>query len=202
MSLNIPECPEDNTEDNNYNFSSKNSELNRLSNDLFLSILNLPKCIRKHSRLVCGDIRKSDVEDLQLSIRNFTIPAINIPTHKKAFNGATRSESSKTVSEYEDITIQFKVDNQMVNYGIIYNWLQMLRNPEDGADSGFGKVDYETTFSVLILDEYEKPVGMYTFEGVVPVTLGSISLDYAANEQIFVDFTFSFDFISFTQSPN
>lgn len=203
MSLDIPDCPDD-TElkpNSDHNFVDTNSEFNRFVDDSFLTILNLPKCIKKFTKEICGDRKIVGVDQLQLTIKNFNVPPINVPTHSTKFAGATRFESSKSLTEFENITIQFKLDNNLHNYNILYKWLQMLVEPSSGAMSNIPKSDYETTFSVILLDEYEKPIGLYTFSGVFPVSIGGITLDYSTAEAVFIDFTFSFDFLSFELNP-
>lgn len=192
MPLDIPDCPDDETKKPkvtkiNHTKVEGNSDLNRYVDDSFITILNLPKCINK-------DL---SINSLQLSIKSFNIPPIIIPTHSSRYVGMTRSESSKSISEFDDITIQFKLDNKLQNYNTLYKWLSMLIDPKNGKSTRYEKADYETSYSVLLIDEYEKPKGIYTFFGVIPVGLGSLSLDYSTSESVFLDFTFSFDFLDF-----
>jgi hypothetical protein len=78
----------------------------------------------------------------------------------------------------------------------------MLVDTKTGTMSSKTKIDYETTYDVVILDEYRKPAGLYKFHGVIPVGIGSIPLDYkSTGESIFLDFTFAFDFLSFELAP-
>jgi hypothetical protein len=205
MSTELPDCDEsENTiTDITYGESPDVSGLNRLVDDNFLTVLNLPKCLGGYTKEVCGTDEEVSLKSLQLSIMSLDIPAINIPTHKAKYLSATRKESSKSLTEYDDITISFKLDDQLINYNTLYNWLNMLVNTKTGTMSNKTKVDYETTYDVILLDEYRKPIGLYTVHGVIPVGIGSIPLDYkSTGESIFLDFTFSFDFLSFELSPN
>ena len=204
MSTELPECKDSNNNGGSpsYGVSSDVSSLNRLVDDNFLTILNLPNCMGGYIKEVCGNAGDVSLKSLQLSIMNFDIPAINIPTHNTKFLSATRKESSKSLDEYADITISFKLDDKLINYNTLYRWLNMLVDLESGSMSNKTKIDYETTYDVVLLDEYRKPVGIYKFHGVIPVGIGSIPLDYkSTGESIFLDFTFAFDFLSFELAP-
>lgn len=190
-------CPEEEAKPKTiYGDGPERSLLNRLDSDSFYAVLDFPKALREYNLKVCGQQKSVSLNSLELNVRDVTIPSITVEAIKTKFNGASRGESSKELSEFSDETIQFKVDDGMINYYTIHKWLALLIDQE-GQQSKYSKVGYATTFTILILDQYEKPIGSFTYHGVFPTTLGSLDLTNSTSEAVYVDFTFSFDYISF-----
>jgi len=202
MSDNLPKCDIIDTTPIPHGVSNGVSDLNRLVDDNFLTVLNIPDCLGGYVSEVCGRVSDISLKHLQLSVMNFEIPPITVPTQEKKYLSATRRESSKSLEPFSDVTVSFKLDDQLLNYNTLYKWVNMLVDTSKGAMSNKEKSSYETTYDVILLDEYRKPAGMYSFQGVIPVSIGSIPLDYrSSGESIFIDFTFSFDFLSFELAP-
>jgi len=179
-----------------FSSNTDRSAINRLDTDSFFAVLDLPPCLRPFNVVNCGDVADISIERLELTLKGVKIPPLSVPSQKMHFMGATRGESSKKVDEYSDVTVSFKLDGGMVNYHTIHTWLRMLVD-DRGVSSTFGKSDYSTTFTILMLDQFEKPIGSFTYHGVFPTELGELNLDSSVVESVNVDFTFSFDYISF-----
>jgi len=177
-------------------YSDLSSIVNRLDTDSFYSVLEIPKCLKKIVRNDCGDSKIIDEQYIELNVKNVTIPAITIPTQKIPFQNAVRGESSKKIEEYPDITVSVKLDSNLYNYNLLFRWISMLVD-EEGYPSDLSKEDYATSYTVLLLNQYEKPIGSFTYREVIPVSVGGIEFDYSTSDAIFIDFTFSYDYISF-----
>jgi len=197
MSIDQTRCPDTNPPlSGGGNYRDIQSVVNRLDNDSFYAILDLPRCLKGVVLSDCGNPRDVSLDILELNIKNITIPAMTVPAIKTHFGSGSRGESSKKLEEYSDETISIKVDGDMINYYTIHKWMNMLVS-DDGNISTLTKEDYSTTFTVLLLDQYEQPLGSITYNNVFPTSLGSIGLDSTTAEAIFVDFTFSFDYFNF-----
>lgn len=173
------------------------SVLNGVNDSFFNSILNLPKCLKGRVRGVCGDESDVSLDALELNVRNFPIPSVTIPSNKLSYGVGNYSESSGKLEEFDDITFQVKMDDKMINYNTIYQWLNMVVNMKGGFQEACSQ-EYKTTFSVLTLDGYQCPIGAHTFSGVFPVSIGGYDLDSTSgNADVFFDVTFSFDHMIF-----
>lgn len=174
------------------------SELNNLYNDKFDTILDLPSCLRNFNRANKDTDKEISLEKLELSVRSISIPDISIPTDKIAYGVGSHSESRTKYDDFPDIDIQFKLDDNMSNYWAIYRWMQMLVDVEKGVVGGFEKNQYSTTYNVFLLGQYKKPIGLYTFHGVIPTKLGGFPLDNnTEGDVIYIDFAFSYDRMTF-----
>jgi hypothetical protein len=174
------------------------SELNNLYNDKFDTILDLPTCLRKFNRVNRDTDKEISLEKLELSVRSITIPDISIPATKVAYGVGSHTEAGTKYDDFPDIDIQFKMDDNMSNYWSIYKWMQMLVDIEKGVVGGFEKDHYSTTYSVFLLGQYKKPIGLYTFHGVVPTKLGGYPLDNnTEGDVIYIDFSFAYDRMTF-----
>jgi len=177
-------------------YTDLSSIVNRLDTDSFYSILALPKCLKRIVGNDCGNPKLIDEQYIELNVKNVTIPAITIPVQKVEYMNAVRGESSKKIEEYPDITVSIKLDSNLYNYNLLYRWISMLVD-EEGYPSDLGKEDYATSYTVLLLNQYEEAIGTFTYHEVIPVSVGGIEFDYTTSDAIFIDFTFSYDYISF-----
>jgi hypothetical protein len=144
----------------------------------------------------CGNPRDVSRDFLELNIKKITIPSIEIPSQKVHYMGGSRGESSKKLEEFPDVTVSIKMDGDLINYYTLYKWMSLLVDKE-GNVSHLSKEDYATHYTVLILDQYETPIGSFVYHNMFPVQIGALDLDTANASAIVVDFTFSYDYISF-----
>lgn len=109
--------------------------------------------------------------------------------------------------EYGELTLQFRVDEDMLNYREIYDWLVGLGSPEsfsqyktlkDNSDlpgSGTGLLSDAT---LTILTSAQNPNIEVRFKDLFPTTLSDFELSYAGTDVDYVLATASFKFLSYT----
>lgn len=193
-------CPDDaeSTVKGVYGTADNTSEFNHLSNDGFITILDLPKCLKEHNKENNNTKKEISLSSLELKIRSIDIPQISIPASKIAYGVGSHTEGGTKYDDFDDLTIQFEMTDTMSNYWTLYKWMQMMVDIEAGVVGPYDKGSYSTTYSVFVLNQYDKPIGLYTFHGVVPVNLGGYNLDNNSDgEHLYIDFTFSYDWVSF-----
>jgi len=198
IDLNCPEDAVTTTQPVQDGYSSPyTSVLNGVNDSFFNSILNLPKCLKGRIRGKCGDESDVSLEALELNIRNFPVPSMTIASSKVSHGVGNYSESSGKLEEFDDLTFSVKMDDKMINYNTIYQWLNMITSMGGGFQNGYAS-EYKTTFSVLSLDGYQCPIGAHTFSGVFPTSIGGYDLDStSSNSDVYFDVTFSFDHMIF-----
>jgi len=86
---------------------------------------------------------------------------------------------------YEDLQVQFLVDENMLNYTAIYNWLIGLGFPEDNkqfsdftnnAIGGYSRTDREFSDATLqILGSNNQPVKSIHFIDILPINLSTLT---------------------------
>ncbi len=175
------------------------SVLNKSRTDKFLMVLTLPKALRdvntKNDRQNTNVIQDS----LQFSIYGVVIPKVMVTDVEGRYSGQTFHFTSHKRPAYENVRVKFTLDNKFNNYWVIYKWINLLNNNQEGffhADD-IPIVDqpyelYSTTITVYGLDEYDNKTIQFDFVGVIPVSLGEIDYNYRDAKEIESEFEFSF----------
>ncbi len=190
---------------------AKQSILNKSRLDKFLLSLTVPEGLKKYSSRVeraTGASSHSKVipNSLQYSVQGTVVPTTSVPAHDIGFDRQVLRISSHSRPVYDDITVTFKIDNQFNNYWYIWSWLNMIsdakkgtfdyrdeRRQETGAkiDKDFMK-DYQTDFSIIGLNEYNKEIVKFTYTKGFPTSLGSIEYNYQTDGEIESSMSFAF----------
>lgn len=174
------------------------SQLNRASKDKFLLVLDLPDILKKQ-------INKDsllDLNSLQMSVWGAVIPDVSVPHTEVVYGGQTANFASHTRPNYPPLTLDFVVDNDYKNYYILWKWLSVLNSPREsqylGKPRGISPtmssdIEYQTTFSILSLNEYNQPVMKFTYYNAFIVKLGGIKYSYREGEilETTVDFQYN-----------
>jgi hypothetical protein len=81
---------------------------------------------------------------------------------------------------YDDLTIQFIVDEQMNNYKEVLRWMEGLGAPESTkqyADYDKNNATLASDISVVITNSHKNPSIKFTFKEAFPVSIGGIELN-------------------------
>lgn len=181
--------------------------LNKQRADKFLLIITPPAIFRNF------DLNNVFPNAIQYSVYGTVIPQISVPSVNVGYANQNLKVSSYSRTPYDDITVNFTVDNRFRNYFFIYKWLDILNDDSTGtfakADSN-GVDDYITPvrglykfkqseealymsdFTVFSLDEYNNKVAEFTYTKAFPIALGSLTANYRDPSLYDTTFTFSF----------
>lgn len=183
--------------------------INKQRADKFILVLTPPKIFREF------DIGNIFPTSIQYSVYGTIIPEISVPSTTLGFGNQSIKVSTYSRTPYNDITVNFTVDNRFHNYYFIYKWLDILNDDKDGifAKSDQGGIDdvvksisrknykqglsesdlYYTDFTLYSLDEYNNKIAQFTYTKAFPVNLGSLTANYRDATQYDTAFTFSFN---------
>jgi hypothetical protein len=170
---------------------SEQSVLNRPSTDKFILILNLPHIIKGEVQ----DKERLKIDPLQISVYGSVVPQIEIPAIQAPYGGQTYNITSMTRPNYTPLEVNFVVDSGFSNYWILWKWLAVLNDPRKSIYKGkinsdingderkklvqnIGQAEYETTVSLLGLNEYNKAVIEFTYFNSFITNLGGINYNY------------------------
>lgn len=165
---------------------SEQSVLNRPSTDKFILILNLPHIIKGEVQ----DKERLKIDPLQISVYGSVVPQIEIPAIQAPYGGQTYNITSMTRPNYTPLEVNFVVDSGFSNYWILWKWLAALNHPRNSGYTGevgserrelvkkIGQAEYETTVSLLGLNEYNKAVIEFTYFNSFIINLGGINYNY------------------------
>lgn len=178
------------------------SVFNKSRKDKFLFVLTLPKAMKDISYSLPENRDQDHVipDSLRFSVYGVVVPQVRVGSGEIRYSGQAVKFSSHSRDAYDNVTVNFTVDNRFNNYWVIWKWLDIMN---DDTSSVFMKgtdlptsesmfEQYQGTVTMYALDEYNKEVMKFDYEGVVPVSVGSIDYNYRTTEEIETTFEFSF----------
>ena len=151
---------------------------NQISNRNFLSPTGFKFTLAKEPKAVffCTNARIPEIT-LQLTVQPNYLKDIDIPGEKLT---------------YGDLNLRFLVDEDLVNYMTIHNWLTGLGYPESGKDFAdlttspiSGLRDMNEQFSdgnLMILNSNYKTSAIVKFKNLFPYSLTSLEFDTSLND--------------------
>jgi len=121
------------------------------------------------------------------------IPSLSFGYVEQPTKYGAKLQLAGTLYDFETLEVSFIVDENLKNYMEIYDWIQSMGNMEDSSkyvDSN----RHTTTATILVLSSAYRPIYSVNFEGVFPITLGSIDFDssVAETEPVIVSTTFQY----------
>lgn len=120
---------------------AKQSILNKARADKFILSLTTPNALKSTSskterRTQHKSYQKVLPDSLQFSIYGAIVPTISVPSEELHYAGQSLKVSSHNRPAYDDLEVDFAVDNQFNNYWYLWRWLEVLN------DSKYGEYDY------------------------------------------------------------
>ena len=181
-------------------------QLNKLRKDKFVVILTIPNILKSINTTNSRQDKFLNLDSLQFSVYNITIPRISIPAHPIHFGQQNYNVTSYDRPEYPPVIINFEVDNEFKNYWVLWKWLQLIQDPKnatyagkdifpDGAPKQLPKIvpNYATIITGYALDEYNNKKARFTFDHAFITELGELSYSNRETEQQNCSFTFVFN---------
>jgi len=188
------------------------SQLNKSRKDKFLLVLNLPPILRNINTndLSSRSTNLINQNTLQFSVYGNVVPQIQVPEVIAGYSGQNYKVSSNSRPPYDNITVNFTVDNQFNNYWVLYTWLNLLNDQylstydqnnvvPDGAILNGPNLNpilqpqaYQTSFTLYGKDEFDNNVIKFTYTKAFPVSLGNIDYNYREPGEMETTFEFAF----------
>lgn len=130
-------------------------------------------------------------------VQKIEIPGMQLGIAQSPSPGLVRIINPGNI-EYGDLSITFKVGEDMSNYLEIYNWMIELGHPDSLQQ--YNRTFYDAT--VLIMDSAKRPKISIQFTDVIPISLSAISLDSTLDGVVYLDATATFRFQRFFYTVN
>tara|TARA_R110002020_G_scaffold50285_1_gene142228 strand:- start:370 stop:972 length:603 start_codon:yes stop_codon:yes gene_type:complete len=189
----------------------KQSLLNKARKDKFLMVITPPESIREINTKSERDNKKVINDSIQYSIYGALIPKITVAEVGTQYSGQTFKFTSHHRPSYENIFVNFTIDNRFNNYWVLFKWINILNNNREAIydaenikpQKNFSLPitqpeifeEYATTITIYGLDEYDNRKIQFDFLGALPVSLGQISYNY--RDPMEAECTFEFAFSQF-----
>ena len=190
------------------------SQFNKSRLDKFLLVLNLPPILKDINEQYIGSRKNTSIieNSLQFSVYGTVVPQIKVPEESLYYAGQSMKVSKHTRPVYENVTVNFTIDNEFNNYWVLYKWLDLLNDEKISTFNGKGifnkpnispkeKRDprtltptdlYQADFSLYAKDEFDKNKVKFLFTKAFPVNLGGISFNYRTPGEIETTLEFAF----------
>lgn len=162
------------------NLSIFQSPFNKQRTDKFIMVFELPKILKNQKSTLERGKNKIIQDSVQCSIYGTVIPSLNIPSTNVPYGGQVPKISTFARPSFENMSVNFTIDNLFNNYWVIYKWLNSFNDAKTGLyntpiPSKGSVVDYQTTITIYGRDEYNNNVIKFNFYHCFPVNLGGIS---------------------------
>lgn len=192
---------------------TQQSILNKSRKDKFLLVLNLPDALKKLNTFSTIDRANSNIilDTLQYSVYGAVVPTTNIEEISLPYAGQTLNLTSGKREKYEDITVNFTVDNGYNNWWVLWKWLNFINDAKTGTfdtenlaplptnsqdkvvyTSTTNLQPYQTLITVYGLDEYNNKKIQWSYNKAFITKLNGITYNYRDAEQMESSFTFAF----------
>ena len=104
------------------------SVLNKMSQDKFQLILGIPEVMRAKNTANKRDQSLINLDSLQFSLVDATIPAQSVKMKSLGFGGQKMPVTSYARDGQPEVTVNFTVDNNFANYKYLWEWLDNLNH--------------------------------------------------------------------------
>ena len=134
---------------------------------------------------------------------NFFVQRANIPSITTSSNKVPSPFSNIRVSsaqmDYGDLTIQFKVNDDMSNYIELYTWMKSFARPAGFQDNQYStELDATSDGTLLVTNQLKSFKTAFQFSGWIPIYIVNLQLDLTLSDDEFVTATAVFAFTYFT----
>lgn len=146
-------------------------------------------------RFVVTRIPKTNFFVQQAVLPGLDLSVIEQPA---AFNTIRRTGNTL---RYSDLSITFKVDEDMENYRELYDWMVGLGFPREFPEY---KDLYESQnglysdASLVIMSSQKNSNIVYKFNNLFPINLSPLNMDITSDDLIYIDCTVDFRYDTFT----
>lgn len=194
--------------------SINQSQLNKSRLDKFLMVINLPDSLKgiNTTDLSTRADKKVNENSLQFSVYGAVIPSVTVPEITEQYAGQSFKISSHARPAYNNVTVNFTIDNKFNNYWVLYKWLDLLNNDKGSVfdiddlsktpklpavsknkERSSNPPDlYMADMTLYAKDEFDKNVAKFLYKNAFPVSLGQINYNYRTEGEIETTFEFAF----------
>lgn len=128
------------------------------------------------------------------------VPAITVPPAPAGYPGASQSFPG-TFTEFDDIVLEFLVDENLENYEEIYRWLVKQRFAENQVPKSDIDRPYVSDGVLTTMTNASNPNRTFKFKDMFPVSISSLGFDTTITSPEPVKCTATFKYSYFELMP-
>lgn len=120
------------------------------------------------------------INGVTLNLRTANLPTLSIGQRFTPTRDADITMPGDKIG-FEDLTLEFIVDDKMINYTQISDWIWEGANPKTGIKAK-SVSDYLSDGVLSVYNAHEQIVKQFRFEGCYPTSLGGIVFDNTSQD--------------------
>ena len=109
------------------------------------------------------------------------LPSLSFDSVEQPTRFGARLYKAGDAYSYEDLNIDFIVDENMKNWNELYEWLRSCANLEDTSEYENPEI-HTTDAELIIVNSAKRPIKSISFKNVLPTSLGSLQFDSTTTE--------------------
>ena len=166
------------------------SFLNKSRTDKFTLVFSLPPALRKIDSKTDRQTYNVNEDAFQFSVYGDVVPTLDVPALQIPYAGSNLYNSTHAREPFPPVTVEFTIDNGFNNYWVLYKWLNLMHDQNEGLYDAADLVtdedfkSYQTDMTLYGLDEFNNKRIEFTYTKAFPVTLGEIQYNYRNSEEI------------------
>lgn len=129
-----------------------------------------------------------------------SVPAINVPPASAGYPGSTQNFPG-TFTEFEDINLEFLVDENLENYEEIYRWIVKQRFAENQVPKSEIDVSYYSDGVLTTMTNSSEPNRKFKFKSMFPYAMSALNFDTSITSPEPVKCTVTFKYSTFELIP-
>lgn len=124
-----------------------------------------------------------------------SVPAINVPPAPAGYPGASQSFPG-TFTEFDDLTIEILVDENLEAYEEIYRWMVKQRFAENQVPKSDLDKPYVSDGVLTTMTNASNPNRVFKFKSLFPIAMSALSFDtsVASPEPVKCTVTFKYSY--------
>lgn len=131
--------------------------------------------------LIPGQHDIENNNELTLNIYSTVVPGISLDVQMSNWQGA-HVPFAAGASTFENWQFTFTVDEDFLNWKILYNWILIINNNKDKFIENHK--DYVVDSTLNVLDNFEKSIFSLKIINMWPTDLSPVELSYREGESI------------------
>lgn len=129
--------------------------------------------------LIPGQTEVGANEELILNIHGTVLPSITIPPLETYWQNTKRQDAGGPV-DFEQMTVQFVIDSQFLNWRLIHDWMMYIANNKDKMMEK--NENFKVDAALRIIDNFNNDILGVQFIGMYPTNLQEVSFSMKEGE--------------------
>src|SRR5574343_168618 len=130
----------------------------------------------------------------ELYVKSVNFPGLDVAYTESDFvNYHINHPISRINQDLQDISITFKMSEDMLNYFYLYRWIRSLRNQQNIDSKKYFRLNFIDDIKLIFLGYEKREKIKYLFTNCFISNLSSLPLEYGTSNEITFDVSFKIE---------